>query len=285
MINLVYITDNNYVRATLASINSALRHNRNINIYVVCDNVSDKNIKLLARLGAKTIVADNMLKNTKQSTYVSTAALIKFELPNLFPNLDKILYIDGDTLVLDNLSEIYDINLRNKYAAVVCDAVAIIKNKEHERLGFAKYFNSGVMLLNLKKMRVENMPHNMQYIKLNQPELHYMDQDVFNVAFNENVIWLGFRYNMMTVSTEMYSPDVLSQLFETTKSDIKKNISHPVILHLAGSEKPWNTRWSKFYSLWSKYEFPRTGIFIRLARTVGLPRLWRHIKKGFKIKS
>ncbi|MCK7489743.1 MAG: hypothetical protein MZU79_05535 [Anaerotruncus sp.] len=83
--------------------------------------------------------------------YVTSAAYLKFDLPDLIPNQDKVLYLDGDIIIQKDLSDLFEINIKDYYAGAVKD-IGLIDND----LNIKNYFNSGVMLLNLKLMRENN---------------------------------------------------------------------------------------------------------------------------------
>ena len=74
----------------------------------------------------------------------------------IFPSMDKILYLDSDILVFKDLSELYHTDLTNNYAAAVLD-LAQSAEARNPVLGTKSYFNAGVVLFNLKKMRQDNM--------------------------------------------------------------------------------------------------------------------------------
>lgn len=94
--------------------------------------------------------------------------LLRFNIIDIFPNYDKVLYLDDDILINGDLSELFETDLKNTYAVVVrsIDAELFIdwrKSHENDNLNVEKYFNSGVMLLNLKKIREKQITTNQLY--------------------------------------------------------------------------------------------------------------------------
>jgi len=71
--------------------------------------------------------------------------LLRAAYSKIFPNLDRILSIDMDTIVNENISDLWDLDLTNYYIA----AVEETELSEEE----GSYFNMGVAMLNLKKIR------------------------------------------------------------------------------------------------------------------------------------
>ncbi|MEE0968642.1 MAG: glycosyltransferase, partial [Clostridia bacterium] len=115
-INVCFITDNGYCKPTATAIASLINNkskNDLLEIYIICDGVSEENKNKLLKLSKDTnkihIVEaagleqyKNMFENPNISA--TTAALYKFLIPNFLANLDKVVYLDGDVLVLHSLS-------------------------------------------------------------------------------------------------------------------------------------------------------------------------------------
>ena len=114
----------------------------------------------------------------------STSAYYRLILPSLLPDLEKILYLDCDLLVLDDIAELWETGLDGRS----CAAAAVRVAPEHQKkIGLpaeAVYFNSGVMLFNLRKMAHEN--HEKRFIRLFDElggRIKYPDQDILNLAY------------------------------------------------------------------------------------------------------
>lgn len=93
------------------------------------------------------IKIDNRYKNAFTARYLTIHAYFRYSLGELIPNLDKIIYFDSDTICLSDLSQFYNLNFKGKL--ILGRIIKIMK------IGSKKYFsiNTGVLLLNLKKMR------------------------------------------------------------------------------------------------------------------------------------
>lgn len=172
-INIAFILDDGFVIPTVTSLTSIME-NKNpdtiLNIYLITNNLSPKNISLFNKLGNHNNVNINIKRvNNSYDEFcmlsdtfkVTTTALFKFNLPEILSELDKVLYIDGDTIIQQDLSNLYNTELNECYAGVVKDLRALFYYKPSilERLNISHkaYFNSGVMLLNLNKMRIDNI--------------------------------------------------------------------------------------------------------------------------------
>ena len=119
----------------------------------------------------------------------------------IFPNTDKILYLDSDTLVCDDLSELYSVDITNYVMGAVRDMAPTENQHNPNGIYVAEftqkylkndiYFNSGVLLINVKKMtEYEHLIPGATDI-----ELKYPDQDLLNVAFDGKILSLPLRYN------------------------------------------------------------------------------------------
>ena len=137
IVPVVFITDNNFVMQTSVAITSLIE-NRGISkyqIFIVGANLSEKNkfaLKNMEKNGCYINIIDGNLNKIKnlhkynvkgQGHYLSAseAALFKFDLPNLLPSFDKVIYIDGDTIILNSLENLFNTDLEDKYVAAAHD--------------------------------------------------------------------------------------------------------------------------------------------------------------------
>lgn len=251
-INIVFITNNEYVYPTVVAINSVVRNALNpsdLRIFVLGDRLSASNIKLLKHIcGAQlTIIPSEHLiakySSINTERHVSPSALLKFFIPQIFGDLDRILYLDGDIVVQGDLTELYDTDIKDVYGAVIKDTLCALDRKYMDEVQIHNdlYFNSGVMLLNLAKMRSDNITEKMLDYRLGVKQ-HFMDQDAFNAVIGHNVKYVSYKYNFLNYYLTVMSPDELAAFFG---EDLPQNpidlYRSCTILHLGGREKPWNT--------------------------------------------
>ena len=117
--------------------------------------------------------------------------------------MDKLLYLDCDILIQDDLSELFSMDIDDVYAAVTKDHFAKKLNYD-KAIGVENYFNSGVMLLNLKKMRKDNVYEKLLKAKQNDTLNQCVDQHALNQVFYKQVKFLSPAYNCMTVNFEFF---------------------------------------------------------------------------------
>ena len=118
--------------------------------------------------------------------------LLRAALTKLFPHLDKILSLDCDTLIQNNISELWDLSLDDYYFAAVREP-----EKSTEKF---TYINAGVMVFNLKKIREEHQDE--KYIEnLNNCFRYYPEQECFSALSQGKILELPSKYNLSCVST------------------------------------------------------------------------------------
>lgn len=250
--SIVFITNNDYVRPTVVAIKSVLdtaTDSGNIHFYVLGDCLSDDSINLLNGIGHKKLTimpSEHLIAkycNVNVDRHVSTSALLKFFIPQIFADLDRVLYLDGDIVVRGDLTELYNTDIDDVYGAVVKDTLCVLNRKYMDEVQITNeyYFNSGVMLLNLERMRADGITEKLLHYRLNVKQ-QFMDQDAFNAIIGHSVKFVSYRYNFLNYYLTVMSPKKLSEFFdEQLPETISEIYNSCVILHLGGREKPWNT--------------------------------------------
>lgn len=145
--------------------------------------------------------------------------------------VEKILYLDADMICTGDIAELYDLEFDGKIW-IACEDGGIQEN-DLIRLDLPldyKYINSGMLLIDIKKIR-ENYPEKdmVKMIRENREVLIYPDQDFINKMFSKEIKIVDNKYNLIAKGIRY--------------KDLK---SKPLIIHYAGSTKPWNDDVSRF---------------------------------------
>ena len=259
MINVCMITDNNYCLPTMTAIQSIISNsnNDNVKINVLANNVDEiiqKQIQCLQTECVKIniVQVNDYEENIEEHRYVSKSALLKFKIPYIFENLDKILYLDTDIIVQKSLSHFYNIELGDRYVAVVEDMVVVKEQKERNvEIVHSHYFNSGIMLMNLKLLREEKIPEKLMEDKKTHKS-RYMDQDSLNRVLAGNAIWLEPIYNLL-ISNFRYSFDDIADFYNLPSKEVNSIVKNAVIIHLAGAVKVWDSIDAEGFKYWYPY--------------------------------
>lgn len=155
---------------------------------------------------------------------------------------EKCLYLDYDTIVCIDLQELFDIDLRDNYiAGVKAPSYHLKRDKDNYCIqaklkDLTQYVNAGVLLMNLKKMREDNVTH--QFLKLLPCNMLSQDQDIINSVCYGKIVYLPFCYNVMTKYAN-WSVREYEDLF--TYEELQDAWNQPKIIHFADKIKPWNS--------------------------------------------
>lgn len=226
------ITDN-YAKYAAPCINSLMRHanpERHYRIIIMFDKISFKNRVRLRSLVTKNCAIEFhkmkynlymrvILKYCSTKTgsgdfYSSAVYLYRTFIPRLFPQYEKAIYIDADTILAADIGELYDIDLGDKIMAARVDpkvqAVPEFVGYVEKALDVPakEYVNSGVLLMDLKKLRKLHYITKMtDLMKKYDASLVAPDQDYFNVILKGKVSHLPAEWNAQ-FGEEMSSKDV-----------------------------------------------------------------------------
>lgn len=255
-IQLALISDDNYVVPTsvaLKSIIASKAPGRKLGVHIIASGLSEDSKRVFLSYANDeveiTLIERDPTVFKELHTFkedavcvASISALFKFVLPQLLPDHDKVLYLDGDLIVKQDLGEIYDLELGENYAAVVPDSGQIYYKHTYVRR-VKKYFNSGVMLLNLKEMRRKHLAETLVRTKKELTDSNLMDQNVFNVVFDGHVKYLPIKWNFMPVSLDRakgkWKLSELNELFEVDYKSVRDLFDDAAIIHYSSKDKPW----------------------------------------------
>lgn len=263
--NIVLICDRNYLMPTKVTINSIIKNKKEkeiLNIYIIGVGLSFTDFDLILQLqdmqvSIVPIIPDDCFEHISAiHQHVTKAALYKFMIPELI-NEDKVLYLDSDVLVLESLTKLYETDIGNMYAAVVRDMIGECLFHFQQKHKISYYFNSGMMLLNLKELRKHGIVQKLISMKEADTSDLFMDQDTFNKVFDKKIILMSPKYNYILTKRENvnYSLDEIAEFYGLENEEVEEIEKHPVILHLTNKKKPWNSSEVNSQNLWYQYAF------------------------------
>lgn len=170
---------------------------------LVTKNVAIQFKKMTRSLYLKAIIAYCTRRQKGAGDFFSSAVYYyRAFIPMLFPLYKKAIYIDSDTILRGDIGELFDIDLEDKaLAAVVDKKVAVIpefRGYVEKALGIPaeEYVNSGVQLMNLKKMRkVKYLSTMIELIREFDADLVAPDQDYLNLILKGDIMHLSPNWN------------------------------------------------------------------------------------------
>lgn len=160
--------------------------------------------------------------------YYSVAIYYRMFIPTLFPELDKAIYLDGDIVVLGDISEFYNTNIDGKLVAAINDRL-VLDTPEFVRyvedgvgISAKEYFNSGVLVMNLDEFRKQDIESQFLHLLL---EYNFdsvcPDQDYLNVLCRHAKVMLPIGWNKMPLPDATFDHATLK------------------LCHYNSFEKPW----------------------------------------------
>lgn len=222
MIHIFFNIDEGYKRQCRAVIRSIKAHtNSEITFHIIgVDNIGLKgNIKYYKKPDL------SILTHTVQIKHITMTSTYRLFAPFILKDLDKVIYLDSDLIVLDDIAELWA--YEPEYIAGVLDP--LYKRQAKKNGLHHAYINSGVMVLNLKNLRKLNYLERIQNTQTGDYNLSLLDQDIINIAFGKEIEHLPVKWN------------VYAKTYAETTYDMIEARQKPSIIHWCGYEKPWNS--------------------------------------------
>lgn len=244
-IPVVFITDENFIMPTgvaIWSLGESKKPETEYLVYVVMAECSEKSraeILRAEREGLRIQVVEaslDMYRDIKQLSHIPISCLLKFNICELIPSQDKLIYLDGDILVRGDLTELYQIPLGDNVIAGIPELMMLHQDK--------KLINAGIMLFNAKKMREEGLAEKLAAKRRELGDKGSMDQQTFNLLLPDRAGTLPVKFNCIPnklVGTEQknFPLEKLNVLYHTNYATKQELLDNAVILHYATGGKPW----------------------------------------------
>lgn len=174
--------------------------------------------------------------------HLTKEAYLRLLAPDIFPvGTRRVLYLDSDLVVLDDIEPLWNTDLRGKALAAAPDLPWDNNSpiaKQAVLLGLTAnhtYVNSGVLLLDLERWRRDRISSRLfAYIEQRHAALLYHDQDAINAVCRDDIEIVDCRWN---VQARMYLLGLraISPAFKATRQARR----HPAIVHYTTRHKPW----------------------------------------------
>lgn len=262
--NILVTLDSNYIKPLKVMLKSLFINNQKekFAIYLMHSSISEEELSDIKQFIVEN--GDGLFIITIKDEYFNEAPIMMHYTKEMYyrllafkflpSSLDKILYLDPDILVINEIRKLYDLDISNYlYAAAFHDRISV---KELNRLrlfpyDIEEYFNSGVLLMNLSLHREKiNEKEIYEFVEKNKSRLILPDQDVINALYSKNFKKIDEKlYN--------YDPRYYWYYKFISKGSIDMDyiINNTSIIHFCGKKKPWNENYTgEFYSLYKHYE-------------------------------
>ena len=252
-IPIFYAVDDAFVKYTIVSLNSMIENasrDYSYKVYIlntgVCPDMKEKTVALAnENFDIEFVDVSERLAEIKTDLpvrdYYSKTTYFRLFIADMFPEYDKAIYIDSDTVVQGDISELYNIELADRYVGA-CHELAMVQVGEFgtyaERVvGISRYefFNAGHLLINCRAFRECKLLEKFMALLATYNFVVTQDEDYLNVLCKDRVLWLDQRWNSETYC-ELDYPE------EEAK-----------VIHYIMTSKPWHYTDCRFAGAFWKY--------------------------------
>lgn len=245
---LLVTVDKNYIPPLQVMLTSLYMNNpgEDVEVYLLHSKLQEKELEPLekqcGRLGYKFFpvkIEDSWFSQAPVTKQYPREMYYRLLAPCFLPQkLHRILYLDPDILVINSLKPLWETDMKGRLfaAAAHTGKTNLANNINQVRLGTThKYFNSGVLLINLDQGRKEILPEEIfRYAGEHAKELLLPDQDILNAVFGSRTLELDdylWNYDARNYSTYL--------LRSGGVCDMDWVMGNTGILHFCGKTKPW----------------------------------------------
>ena len=264
-ISIAYAPDDNYVNQTVVSMKSALEHNEQVEFIIMYSKLSAESMQKLGAVGGSLRLIkmdESQFADLTLSKWVTVQAWFRIKLPDLCKDLDKVLYLDCDTLIRGNLDELFSLDLTNKYLAGVKDVWGVSKYVKRLDMKSGVYVNSGMLLFNCDYCRKEHFFDKVvDFAKNNAKIIEFCDQDSINKVVDEYKLVVSPKYNFM----DTWWRGGYYEFEGEEETEYLKAKENPVIAHLTGLKPAFKGCGNKFKDEWWEVA-KKTKIYDELLR-------------------
>lgn len=170
---------------------------------------------------------DDRMSNRLRCDYFTLTIYFRLFIPAMFPQYDKGIYIDSDVVLTSDVAALFDTQIGDNLIGAcndlsIADTPALVAYTENA-VGVKKheYINSGVLLMNLKKMReVDLEGHFLKLLDTYHFDCIAPDQDYLNAMCNGKIYYLDEAWDAMP-------------------NDAKPPLAHTDLIHYNLFSKPW----------------------------------------------
>lgn len=245
--------DDKYVKfmaVTIRSVISNATPKHQYKIYVLHTDISKDNQELVKGMETSNCridfidVSDELKKIEKKISlrdYYTATTYYRVFIADMFPEYDKVLYIDSDTVVLEDVANLFQYELGKNYIGAVRDQLVvqtdIYGNYVEKVLGISRgaYFNAGVVLINCEQFKRSHLLKRFVELLNTYTFVVAQDQDYLNILCKDNVLWIDPRWNVQMMGKMAFAE-------KQTK-----------LVHYNLAAKPWNYDNCRMGELFWKY--------------------------------
>ena len=266
-IHVTFSLDNKLIFPTLVSMVSGLE-NVNKDKYIIVYHLllsfdfNTSNVRYFDSLKENYAVKLNyyiiphMFAEARKWTAKTDAHYYKVLIPFMLPDLERIIFLDGDTLIRKDISEMFNIPFNDNY--VLGFPFYMTRVMDKHGINATHYINVGCTLYNIKKIRKDHKDVDLfQFTVKHEKELKFPEQDAINYVFYPKIDFLPLKYGIYMIG----SKGAFKALSRYTRSPLNltegyEAVEDPAIVH-------FSCCWPKVWSNWTKNLFKDKDICMR----------------------
>ena len=249
--NILVTINDQYINQLNILLNSIQKSNKNkkFNVYVLHRNLKEKQIEeIKKRLDLRNFcikdikVQESEINNLPvyEQRYPIEIYFRIFATKYLPDDIDRVLYLDADTLVINKLDELYNMDFEGNYFIATTHIRKMLHKFNEIRLGIEEdepYINTGVLLMNLKELRKIKLEKEItNFMQKNKKKLILPDKDIISTIYGNKIkIVSDLKYNLGDRNLNYYNLNN-----PKNKIGMKWICKNTVIIHYYGRNKPWN---------------------------------------------
>ena len=227
-IPVFFAVDDAYIPFLAVTMQSLIENASNENLYVLrvlYTNISDENINKIMKYAKDNIKIEfvnvqEKLEKLKNKLlvrdYYSNATYFRILLPNLYPEYDKVIYLDSDIVILEDIANLYNIDLSNNLLAGVpepwFEQYEEFQTYAERIIGvssYKKYINVGVLLMNLKELRNMNFEDVFMHLLDVVKYTFLQDEDYINRICKGRIKHIDERWNVSGYLYDKENPKIV----------------------------------------------------------------------------
>lgn len=251
--NILVTLDSGYIEPLSTMLCSLLKSNRDehIRLFIAHSSLGEKDFARLDRvIGSSSCeiyscrLENGLFSDASTQKRITKETYYRLFAPMFLPEcVDRILYIDPDTVVINSLKEFYNTDFDGNMIIGAKHFDGIIDLWNRKRLFIKKspsYINAGVILMNIEEMRKNfSASRVLEITQKSIPKLFLDDQDVLNILYDGKI--KIYDENMINLDERAYSRLNRKMSSKRSAQYVKDNT---MIIHFDGKHKPWHKDYS-----------------------------------------
>ena len=245
-------------------------HNCDANIYILDCGIEDANKQKIMKLcsGKNAVFFVDAKKTLDGLDYDlnldrgSIASYARLFLGSMLPyDVDKVLYLDSDTMIRGTLIDLYNIELESYTIGGIRDSFSALNKKVFGIEKNGLFINAGVLLIDLNMWRKKEIEKQISILLTNQNKIFQGDQGVINTIFHGDVKELPLKYDVMTYLYDFTYEEMMMYRKPDdyfSKEEVTVAKQNPIIVHFSSSfrsYRPWEKGECRhpYYDQWDDY--------------------------------